>query len=37
MAETLKKRIGRVSHDIQLLTQMGLLPLNPGQTIFPNR
>lgn len=35
MAETLKKRIGRISHDIQLLTQMGLIPLNPGQTIFP--
>lgn len=35
MSETLKKRIGRISHDIQLLTHMGLIPLNPGQTIFP--
>ena len=35
MAETLKKRIGRIAHDIQLLSQMGLIPLSPGQTIFP--
>lgn len=35
MAETLKKRIGRIAHDIQLLSHMGLIPLNPGQTIFP--
>lgn len=34
MAETLKKRIGRVSHDIQLLTHMNLVPLSPGQTLF---
>lgn len=35
MAETLQKRIGRTSHDIHLLAQMGLMPLSPGQTMFP--
>ncbi len=34
MAESLRKRIGRTSHSIYLLTLGGVRPLNPGETPF---
>ena len=34
MAESLRKRIGRTSHSIYLLTLGGIRPLGPGETPF---